>query len=329
LNFSTSLINKAGKFLGLALIALLLASLLAGCSLSKKTEETRWFVLATTPDLNNSGLLDVLLPPFEKANNLRVKRLPVSYEKALAYAHDGGVDALLVETNKGQGLFNLAGAPPEIFPFEPKVNASPLTAPTPVPQPTATPSFDNIMTQRKLAFWSDLVMVGPADDKYEVGAQYDAGRAFKWIALKNVPFVVAGGSPGLREVQEGIWRQIGRGSESDRGSGYRIISGDSETALQEAEKQGAYTIVPRYMFLNSGQSGKLKVILDKDPAFYLGYEVSIPNRIRIQDRDVSLASLFVYYLTEPGTQTVITNYKNSTTNNNLFRPLNFRVFIPQ
>ena len=318
--------RAAGKFFLLSALSLLLASLISACSLSKQSTEPRWLVLATTQDLNSSGLLDTILPPFEKANNVRFKRLPVSYDKALQYAADGGVDMLLVEQNTGKALADLAGPAPEMLPYQPEFNANPLAAPTPVPHPTPTPSFDFIMTGRTTVFWSDLVLVGPPSEG--LANQYNTARAFKWVALGNLPFVVAGDAPGLKEVQERVWKLIGLEKESDRGTGYRVIAGDARSALKEAEATGAYTVVPRYVFLNSVQSDKLKIILGEDSAFYLGYEVSIPNTIRIPDRDVSLARSFVSYLTSNSTQSTVAGYKNNKSSDNLFRPASFRVYIP-
>ncbi len=324
-------IHKGGRILSGLLVVLLLSTLLAGCSLSKKAEEPRWLALATTPDLESSGLLDVILPPFERANNLRIKRLPVSYEQALRYGEDGGVDALLVEYNTKPDLFKLAGAPPYIWPFRPEYFKDPLAAPTPVAIPTATPSFDNILTERKLVFWSDLVLVGPADDRAGVGSvrPLDAGRAFKWIALNNTPFLVAGNAPGLREQQNLIWRQIGREAESDRGSGFRVIPGDASDVLREAEAQNAYTVVPRYLFLNNSSQSKLKIILQGEVAFFLGYEVSIPNVIRIKDHDASLARSFVYYLTNTATQSTIAGFRKAGYSDYLFRSYVYPVFMPK
>jgi tungstate transport system substrate-binding protein len=306
-----------------------LGLLLTACSLNKKAEEQSWLVIATTQDLSNSGLLERLLPPFEQANKVRVKLLPVSQAKALEYARNGGVDVLLVELSKSETLFKLAGAMPQPLPYQPEFNSNPLTAPTPLPQPKPTPSFDNIMTGRELAFWSDLVLVGPTDDLARVGAQYNASRAFKWIALNNTPFIVAGEAPGLVEAQNRIWGLIGRNNENDRGTGYRVVAGDAQSALKEAEAQGAYLVIPRYVYLNNAPSGKLKVILQNDPILYLGYELSIPNTIRIPDRDVSLARAFVYYLASNSSQATISEFRKDNASDYLFRPYSYRVYFPQ
>ena len=322
--------TRPAKRVVLLLLSLSLCSLLSACSLSKKTEERPWLVLATTQDLNASGLLDIILPPFEQANKVRIKRLPVSYSQALAYAHEGGVDLLLTEYNTGSDLAKLAGPAPEFPRYNTEYNDNPLAAPAPASQPTQAASFEAIMAERKLAFWSDLVLVGPANDPGGVGAsqQYNAGRALKWIALNNLPFVVAGDAPGLREQQDRLWRILGQGEERDRGTGYRVIAGDARAALKEAEVQQAYTIVPYYLYLNNQTNNKLKIILQGDPAFFLGYEIAIPNTIRIQDRDVSQSRSFTSYLIQNSTQAIIYNYHKDKYPNYLFRPWLFQAYRP-
>ncbi|MEI6043451.1 MAG: hypothetical protein WCS37_03560 [Chloroflexota bacterium] len=322
-------IKRGGEVLFFLVTGLLLTGLLTACSLNKKTEEQRWLVIATTNDLNNSGLLKLLLPAFEQSNNVRIKLLPVSQDKAVDYGMNGGVDVLLVELSKSEKLFKLAGAMPQPWSYQPEFNSSPLTAPTPLLSPSPTPSFDNIMTERELAFWSDLVVVGPTNDPAGVGKQSNVAQAFKWMALNNTPFIVAGDATGLREVQNRLWRLIGREAESERGTGFRVVAGDAQFAMKEAEIRGAYIVVPRYVYLNNQPSSKLKVILQNDPALFLGYELSIPNNIRIPDRDVSLARSFVSYLTSSNTQSTILEFRKEISSEDLFRPYAYRVYFPQ
>jgi len=52
--------------------------------------------LATTTSTENSGLLGVLLPPFEKDSGYRVHVIAVGTGKALRLAREGDVDLVLV-----------------------------------------------------------------------------------------------------------------------------------------------------------------------------------------------------------------------------------------
>ena len=73
-------------FLGLAL--LILCSFVRAQDLRLK--------LSTTTSTENSGLLKVLLPPFEKQYNCKVDVIAVGTGKALKIAENGDVDVVLV-----------------------------------------------------------------------------------------------------------------------------------------------------------------------------------------------------------------------------------------
>ena len=60
-----------------------------------KAEPTE-LILATTTSTQDSGLLDVLLPMFEKENNVKVKTIAVGTGQALEMGTKGEADVLLV-----------------------------------------------------------------------------------------------------------------------------------------------------------------------------------------------------------------------------------------
>ena len=80
--------GKAGmKSLILREVAVLVAAL-AAFNLSAGEEILR---LATTTSTYETGLLDYILPPFEKANNLKVHIISVGTGKAIKIAENGDV----------------------------------------------------------------------------------------------------------------------------------------------------------------------------------------------------------------------------------------------
>ena len=85
------------KFKTLKIISsfLLLSWLGAACSILPANEPT-WLVLLTTQELEDSGLLNRLIPQYEQFSGVRVKRLPLSTTTALDYAKLAGVDVVLL-----------------------------------------------------------------------------------------------------------------------------------------------------------------------------------------------------------------------------------------
>src|SRR5207248_78166 len=106
-------------------------------------------------------LLDAIVPPFERATGVHVKRLPLSTAKALEYANLAGVDVVLLPA--GAAFDKLAGPPPTYPPYRKELYPTPTagTEPGP-PDPPQPPGY--IFNERRLVLWSELVLVGPPGD---------------------------------------------------------------------------------------------------------------------------------------------------------------------
>ena len=65
--------------------------------------------ISTTTSTDNSGLLNVLLPPFEKMHNCKVDVIAVGTGKALKLGEAGDVDAVLVHSRKAEDKFVAEG----------------------------------------------------------------------------------------------------------------------------------------------------------------------------------------------------------------------------
>ena len=90
--------------------------------------------LATTTSTDNSGLLNVLLPPFEKMFGARVDVIAVGTGKALALGRNGDVDIVLVHARSAEDQFVEEGS---------GVN-------------------------RRDVMYNDFIIIGPADDPANV-----------------------------------------------------------------------------------------------------------------------------------------------------------------
>ena len=65
--------------------------------------------MSTTTSTENSGLLKMLLPPFEKANNCKVDVISVCTGKALKLGENGDVDVVLVHSRPAEDKFVTEG----------------------------------------------------------------------------------------------------------------------------------------------------------------------------------------------------------------------------
>ena len=77
-----------------------LVALFVSCVIGAETQAQVRLRLATTTSTENSGLLDVLLPPFERKYNIKVDVISVGTGKAIKIAENGDADVILVHAKR-------------------------------------------------------------------------------------------------------------------------------------------------------------------------------------------------------------------------------------
>ena len=113
--FPKPLILKTGRILSMhqSILSLLLVMLFsAGCARNtQQNETTRQSVLrlAVTTSTRDSGLLDLLVPVFEKQRGVRVDIVAVGTGAALRLGEAGDVDVVLVHAREDEDAFMAAG----------------------------------------------------------------------------------------------------------------------------------------------------------------------------------------------------------------------------
>jgi len=132
---------------------------LAGCQ--SKTEKVsqeaakppavKDVILATTTSTQDSGLLDVLIPDFEKKTGYKVKPIAVGTGQALKMGEKGEADVLLTHAMSSE---------------KPLVDSG-------------------VAVNYKLVMHNDFVVVGPESDPAGVKQAKDSAGAFKKIAEKK------------------------------------------------------------------------------------------------------------------------------------------------
>ncbi|MCA9230971.1 MAG: substrate-binding domain-containing protein [Planctomycetales bacterium] len=89
------------------LTPLLALLVLIGCG--RDTRQRQVLRLATTTSTRDSGLLDLLIPPFEKEHDVRIDVIAVGTGKALKLGEAGDVDVVLVHARQAEDAFMKAG----------------------------------------------------------------------------------------------------------------------------------------------------------------------------------------------------------------------------
>jgi tungstate transport system substrate-binding protein len=206
--------------------ALLIALVLAILPLSAKAQRPP-VILSTTTSTQDSGLLDVLVPLFERQTGYSVKTIAVGTGQALALAGRGEADVVL------------AHAPA----LEKKYIA------------------DGKMLNRRLVMYNDFVIIGPAEDPAKIKRMTKAADAMKAIASSGSRFVSRGDNSGTHNLEKELWKLAGVEPQT----GWYIESGQGMGAtLGIADDRKAYTLTDRGTYLAFQKRVRLPILLEGD-----------------------------------------------------------------
>ncbi|HEY3384396.1 MAG TPA: substrate-binding domain-containing protein [Vicinamibacterales bacterium] len=169
--------------------------------------------LATTTSTADSGLLQAILPTFEKICGCRVDVIAVGTGQALEIGRRGDADVVLVHGRKAEEQF--------------------------VAERHARDRHD--------VMYNDFVIVGPVDDPAKIGTLAQAREALTAIARAQAPFVSRGDKSGTHTAELGVWAGA---KISPSGPWYRSLGQGMGETLMVAREQKAYTLTDRGTWLS-------------------------------------------------------------------------------
>lgn len=228
-------------------------------------------ILATTTSTQDSGLLDELVPLFERQTGYDVKTIAVGSGAALRLGEEGEVDVILAHSPEAEEAFVAAGH---------GVN-------------------------RRLVMHNDFVIVGPADDPAGLRGLEDAAEAMGRIAASESPFLSRGDESGTHAKELEMWGSAGL---MPSGGWYQETgTGMGQTLLVASDKQG-YTLSDRATYLTLRESLALDVLVEGDPALFNVYHVMQVNREKSDRVNAEAAAAFVAFITSPEVQETIGHF---------------------
>jgi tungstate transport system substrate-binding protein len=253
------------RFLGI--VWLLAGALLLGAG-SHAEAQSNVVLLSTTTSTQDSGLLDVLVPMFEKQSGLSVKTISVGTGQALALAARGEADVTLVHA---PGL-------------EKKYVE------------------DGKMSNRRLVMYNDFVLIGPTDDPAQIKGLPRAVDALKRIAESQSRFVSRGDKSGTHVLEQGLWKQAGL---EPRGAWYIESGQGMGQTLGIANDRRAYTLSDRGTYLAFQKRVDLPILVEKDRLLLNIYSVMEVNPANGPRVNVAGGKAFAEFMLAPKTQAVI------------------------
>ncbi|MCL1804548.1 MAG: substrate-binding domain-containing protein [Clostridiales bacterium] len=210
-------------------------------TLSKPVAAKKELILATTTSTQDSGLLDFLLPEFEKDTGIVVKTVSVGSGAAIKMGSDGEADLMLVHS-KSQEL-------------------------------DAMKAGDAV--SRHELMYNDFIIVGPEGDPAGVrAAEGDALKAFKAIYDSGLPFVSRGDKSGTDTLEKSLW--VAAGVTPDPKNYLEAATGMLAT-LTIAEQRNGYTVTDRATYLKNQDKLSLPILCEGDSLLLNQYSVMVVN----------------------------------------------------
>ena len=266
----------------------LLASCIVGISLSfaliPSLAQQRTVILSTTTSTQDSGLLDVLVPLFEKQTGYTVKTVSVGTGQALALAAKGDADVALVHAPSLEKQF----------------------------------VADGKLINRRLVMYNDFVIIGPKDDPAKIRLAKSAVNALSAIAQAKANFVSRGDNSGTHVLEKALWKEIG---VEPKGSWYVETGQGMGATLGVANEKNAYTITDRGTYLAFGKRVSLPILIEGDKALlnvYSVMEVNPANGPRINSAG---GKAFADFMVAAQTQNVIRSFGIEKFGQSLFVPV--------
>lgn len=239
-------------------------------------------LLATTTSTQDSGLLDVIIPDFERRTGYKVKTTAVGTGPALALGAKGDADVVLVHAPSAEKDFMKAG------------NGD----------------------RRLFVMHNDFVVIGPPDDPARIrGAR--AVAAFKAIAATKATFISRGDNSGTDILEKGIWKQAG--VAPDRSWYVESGTGMGQSLTVASEKR-AYIVTDRATYLARRASLSLDILVEGDALLLNLYHVITVSASKFPRVNRAGADAFADYLVSSAGQALIGEFGKDKYGAPLFFP---------
>ena len=201
------------------------------------TSASGQMIMATTTSTRDTGLLDTLVPAFEKASKCSVKTVAVGSGQALDLGARGQADVLLVHSPDAEQTFMKQGHG----------------------------------STRLAVMHNDFVLVGPPSDPAKTASAGGIEQAMQAIAKTKSPFASRADDSGTNAKELKLWQQAGI---TPSGSWYIKTGQGMGPTLVIANQKDAYTLSDRGTFLATKNLDS-KILVQGDPQLQNPYHVIV------------------------------------------------------
>jgi tungstate transport system substrate-binding protein len=273
-------VSKWGILLSIAAVLFLVSGILP----VEAAKAQKSIILATTTSTQDSGLLDVLIPVFEKKTGYFVKTIAVGSGQAMAMGQKGEADVLLVHSPAAEKKFMEEG---------PGIN-------------------------RRIVMHNDFIVVGPPNDSAGIKGLRSASEAFQKMASAGSLFISRGDNSGTHAKEKGIWKKAGVPYEGQKWYQQTGL-GMGQTLNVAAEKKG-YTLADRGTYLALKKNLGLDILVEGDPILLNVYHVIQVNPAKWPKVNAAGAKAFADFMVSKKVQKIIKTFGVDKFGSPLFFP---------
>jgi len=240
-------------------------------------------ILATTTSTHDSGLLETLIPVFEKQTGYFVKTIAVGSGQAMSMGRRGEADVLLVHSPDAEIQF---------------VN-------------------EGFGVNRRIVMHNDFVILGPDNDPANVRSAADALDAFKRISKAESLFFSRADESGTHALEKKLWKNA---SITPGGNWYQETGlGMGQTLAVAAEKRG-YTLSDRGTYLALQKNLNLAIHSQGDQVLMNIYHVIEVNPEKFPKVNAGGAKQFSDFCVSEAAQKIIAEFGKDKYGSPLFFP---------
>jgi tungstate transport system substrate-binding protein len=265
-------------FLAISLVAAM------ATGIGTAAESNKNVILSTTTSTQDSGLLDVLIPLFEKQTGYSVKTISVGTGQALALAAKGDADVALVHAPSLEQKYVAEGK----------------------------------LLNRRLVMYNDFVIIGPKEDPAKIKSAKTALAALKLIEQSKSPFVSRGDSSGTHTLEKSLWKSAGI---EPKGSWYTEAGQGMGATLGIANERNAYAITDRGTLLALAKRVNLPILIEGDKLLLNIYSVMEVNPANGPRINAAGGKAFADFMVSPDAQNAIKTFGVDKFGQALFFPV--------